>query len=151
MDPKLLKTLLDKKVADKAATETARLAGVAALKAETISKQREGQQALATVVVPYFDEILGAIGPAGFQFSRVQSSDSSDILPLGVRFAVGGSVEHEISVASSKVWIRKVGSKSDGVSTVFVFPSFEEPYIGEPQDLTREKIGKLLELVIEHA
>ena len=151
MDPKLLKTLLDKKVADKAATRDARLAGVAALKAETISKQREGQQAIATVVVPYFDEILQTMGPAGFQFSQVPSSDPIDILPLGVRFAVGGSVEFEISVASSKVWIKKVGSKSDGVGTAFVYPGAEEPHIGEPQDLTRDKIGKLLELVIEQA
>jgi len=151
MDPKLLKTLLDKKVADKAATETARLAGVAALKAETVSKQREGQQAIATVVVPYFDEILQAIGPAGFHFSQVPSSDPIDILPLGVRFAVGDSVEFEISVASSKVWIKKVGSKLDGVGTSFVYPGTEEPHIGEPQDLTREKVGKLLELVIEQA
>ncbi|MEI9930124.1 MAG: hypothetical protein WDM89_06135 [Rhizomicrobium sp.] len=152
MDPKLLKTLLDKKAAVKAATETARLAGVAALKAETISKQWEGQQAIATVVVPYFDEILRAIGPAGFQFSLVPSSNPIEGgLPLGVRFAVGSSVEHEISVASSKVWIKRIGSKSDGVATVFVYPGAEEPYIGEPQDLTRDKIGKLLELVIEKA
>jgi hypothetical protein len=137
--------------AEKAATETARLAGVAALKAETVSKQREGQQAIATVVVPYFDEILKTMGPDGFQFSQVRSSDPIDILPLGVRFLVGDSVEYEISVASSKVWIKRVGSKSDGVGTAFVYPSTEDPHIAEPQDLTREKIGKLLELVIEQA
>jgi len=28
---------------------------------------------------------------------------------------------------------------------------FEEPHFGEPHDLTREKIGELLELVIEQA
>lgn len=151
MDPKILKTLLDRKVANKAAAETARVAGVAALKAETVSKQLEGQQAIATVVIPYFAEILETIGPAGFKFSRVQSPDPIDILPLGVRFAVGDSVEYEISVASSKVWIKKVGSKSNGVGTAFVYPDTEEPYIGEPLDLTREKIGKLLELVIEQA
>jgi hypothetical protein len=149
VDPKHLKMLFEKKVADKAATEAARLAGVAALKAATVSKQREGQQAIATVVVPYFDEILRTMGPAGFQFSQVQSPDPIDILPLGVRFAVGDSVEYEISIASSKVWIKKVGSKSDGVGTAFVYPSTEEPHISEPQDLTREKIGKLLELVID--
>jgi hypothetical protein len=151
VDPKYLKMLLEKKAADKAAVEVSRLASVAALKAETVSKQREGQQAIATVVVPYFDEILQTVGPADFKFSKVQSPDPIDILPLGVRFAVGGSVEFEISIASSKVWIKKVGSKSDGVRSAFVYPDAEEPHIGEPQDLTREKIGKLLELVIEQA
>jgi hypothetical protein len=151
MEPKLLKILLDKKAADKAATEMARVAGIAALKAETVSKQLEGQQAIANVVIPYFDEILETIGPTGFKFSRIQSPDPIDILPLGVRFAVGDSVEYEISVASSKIWIKKVGSKSDGVGTAFVYPGSEEPHIGEPHDLTREKIGKLLELVIGQA
>lgn len=72
-------------------------------------------------------------------------------LPLGVRFAVGGSLQYEISVASSKVWIKRVGSKSDGLGTAFVYPGTEEPHISEPQDLTRDKIGKLLELVIAQA
>jgi len=151
MDPKHLKILLDKKAADKAVTETARLASVASSKAEAVAKQLEGQQAISTLVVPYFDEILKTIGPAGFKFSQVQSPDPIDMLPLGVRFTVGDSVEYEISVASSKVWIKKVGSKSDGVGAAFVYPGSEEPHIGEPQDLTREKIGKLLELVIEQA
>jgi hypothetical protein len=149
VDPKSLKMLLERKVADKAAAEASRLASAAALKAETVSGQRAGQQAIATVVVPYFQEILQTMGSAGFQFSQVQSPNPVEGLPLGVRFSVGDSVEYEVSVASSKVWIKKVGSKSAGVGTVFVYPSTEEPHISEPQDLTREKIGKLLELIIE--
>jgi hypothetical protein len=151
VDPKHLKMLLEKKVADKAAVEASLLASAVALKAEAVSKQREGQQAVATVVVPYFNEILQVMGSGSFQFSQVPSPDPIDMLPLGVRFVVGRSVEFEISVASSKVWIKKVGSKSEGVSTTFVYPGTEEPHIGEPQDLTREKIGRLLELVIEQA
>src|SRR5580698_1076817 len=130
--------LLEKKVADKAAVKASLLASAAALKAEAGSKQREGQQAIATVVVPYFNEILQVMGSGDFQFSQVPSPDPIDMLPLGVRFVVGRSVEFEISVASSKVWIKKVGSKSEGVSTTFVYPATEEPHIGEPQDLTRE-------------
>lgn len=148
MDPKDLKILFDKKAADKASAEETQRAAVAALKAETVFKQKEGQEAIAKVVIPYFTEIARTIGADNFKFTEVPDGNPLSTLPLGVRFKIGGSAEYEISIASAKVWIKTVGSKSAGVSVVFVYPSTEEPHISEPSDLTREKLGKLLALVI---
>ena len=148
MDPKDLKILFDKKAADKAGAEETQRANVAALKAETELKQKEGQEAILTVVIPYFTEITRTMGADNFKFTEVPDGNPFSTLPLGVRFTVGNSVEYEISVASSKVWIKTVGSKSAGVSVVFVYPGTQEPHISEASDLTREKLGKLLALMI---
>jgi hypothetical protein len=148
MDPRDLKILFDKKMADKASAEETQRATVAALKAKTDFKQKEGQEAILKVVIPYFTEITRTMGANTFKFTEVSDGNPVSALPIGVRFMIGSSVEYEISVASSKVWIKTVGSKSAGVSVVYVYPSTQEPHISEPRDLTREKLGKLLALVI---
>ena len=148
MDPKDLKILFDKRAADKASAEETQRASVAALKAESDFKQKEGQEAIAKVIIPYFTEIAQTIGADNFKFTVVPDGNPVSVLPLGVRFTIGTSAEYEISVASSKVWIKTVGSKSAGVSVVYVYPSTQEPHISEPSDLTREKLGKLLALVM---
>jgi hypothetical protein len=148
MDPKDLKILFDKKAEDKASAEKTQRASAAALKAETDFRQYQGQEAILKVVIPYFTEIAQTVGADNFKFTEVPDGNPLSKLPLGVRFMIGSSVEYEISVASSKVWIKTVGSKSAGVSVVFVYPSTQEPHISEPGDLTREKLGKLLALVI---
>jgi hypothetical protein len=149
MDPKDLKILFDKKAAERASAEETQRATVAALKADADFKQKEGQEAILKVVIPYFTEITRTMGANTFKFAEVPDGNPLGTLPLGVRFMIGGSVEYEISVASSKVWIKTVGSKSAGVSVVYVYPSTQEPYISEPRDLTRDKLGRLLALVIE--
>jgi len=148
MDPKDLKILFDKRAADKASAEETRRADIVALKAKTDFSQKAGQEAILKVVIPYFTEIAQTIGADNFRFTEVPDGNPLSTLPLGVRFVIGSGVEYEISVASSKVWIKTVGSKSAGIGVVYVYPGTHEPHISEPGDLTREKLGKLLALMI---
>ena len=120
-----------------------------ARKARQDFSQKAGQEAILKLVHPVFHRNREDDRRRQFQFTEIPDGNPLSTLPLGFPLMIGSGVEYEISVASSKVWIKTVGSKSAGISVVYVYPGTQEPHISEPGDLTREKLGKLLALTIQ--
>jgi hypothetical protein len=158
MDPKELAGLFEKKNADIAAKTAQENAQLDAQKTEREKRIAEGRAALLNVVIPYFKEIEATFPKGQFSFNPAAQIDSNDLSPVGVSFKIGDGAEHHIEVTQGNVQIwqegvnpkgpKRPGAKVLGLSIRLVYPSTTEPFIAQPSDLTREKLGKLVEMAI---
>ena len=73
-------------------------------------------------------------------------------------FAIGNGPRYFIEVIHGNVKIvcegpyfapSKIGGKAPIKYAQFIFKSTEEPFIEGPQDLSREKLGKLIQIAID--
>jgi hypothetical protein len=152
MDPKDLKKRFEKKSARRAAESAQARAAEETEKAERADRVVQGQAALEKVVIPYFREIEATFQRGQFTFDPSAKMDAETHFPIGVTFKVGNGSLHFIEVIRGTVRIGWHGYESSGQTRVakeFVYSSNAEPFIKEPSDLTRERLGKLVAMAID--
>jgi len=97
-------------------------------------------------VLPFLAELKSHL-PDG-QFSFAPQVDAQDRAIVGVSFRIGDGSLTTISTAFGNVIVTHAGASGSSKGVNFVYPSDAEPYISNSGDLTREKIAKLVEMMI---
>jgi hypothetical protein len=98
-------------------------------------------------VLPFLAELKEHLGDDQFTFAP--QIDIQDHKPVGVSFKIGDGGTTSISTALGNIIVTRVG---DGGAKrgIAVYPPDAEPYISNSGDLTRDKIAKLVEMVIDN-
>ena len=143
-----------KELADKFASQIA--AAVAekdkqvVLAAENVQKRTDDiehcKRAMEQHVLPFLEELHQHMGE---QFSFAPQVDR-DQRPVGVSFRIGGGGPVSITTAFGNIIITRLGSSGASKGGAVVYRPDAEPYISNSGDLTREKISKLVEMVMEN-
>ena len=82
---------------------------------------------------------------------QTTSVDPSDKEPVAVWFKIGSSRGYVIDVTGGNVRVGTTNFNAKGIASMvlaFVIPANQEPFVGTIADLTREKIGKLIQVAI---
>jgi len=155
MDPDELAKLYERRKAERAAS-TAKVLALLEANQQAVQAEREqqaqwGQTALRDVVIPYFRELEATFPNAEFKLDPAATLDAESHLPVAVAFQIGDGPKHVIEVVEGHVRIYFVPrDDKDGPAILeFVYSGDAEPFIAGPLDLTREKLGKLIEIAIE--
>jgi hypothetical protein len=85
---------------------------------------------------------------ASFSFAPQVDLDHK---PVGVSFKIGDGAPTTISTAFGNIVVTRAGASGSSKGIAYVYPPDAEPYISNSGDLTREKIAKLVEMVIDNA
>ena len=109
----------------------------------------ECKRAMTEVVIPFLSEIKAEFPPDQFSFSP--QIDLQDHQFVGVSFKVGNGPMITISAAFGNIIIAQSGGSGSGKGIDFVYGRDAEPFISSSGDLTREKVSKLIEMVIDNA
>ncbi len=134
--------------------------------AATAEKDRQVQEAVTNVdkrmadvehcktameqhVIPFLKELQAAL-PDG-QFSLAPQISAQDHRFVGVSFKLGDGPATSISTAFGNVIIAQGGDSGSSKGVQFVYAPDAEPYISNSGDLTREKIAKLVEMVMDNS
>jgi hypothetical protein len=107
------------------------------------------KNAMETNVVPFFTELERHF-PEG-QFSFATQIDRHDHKVVGVSFKIGDGGVTNILTAFGNVSVTRSGASGSSKGVASVFAHDEEPYIYNSGDLTREKMAKLVEMIIDGA
>jgi hypothetical protein len=118
-------------------------------RANDLTDAAECKRAMTEVVVPFLAEIKAAFPPGQFSFSP--QIDLQDHQFVGVSFKVGNGQMVTISAAFGNIVIAQSGGSGSGKGIEFVYGRGAEPFISNSGDLTREKVAKLIETVIDNA
>jgi hypothetical protein len=133
-----------------AAVERVRQSGLAA---EQIQKRSEDiehcKRAMESNVLPFLAELKGHLGDSEFTFAP--QIDLHDHRPVGVSFKIGDGGTTSISTALGNIIVTRAGDGGTKRGVPFVYPPDAEPYISNSGDLTRDKIAKLVEMVIDNS
>jgi hypothetical protein len=105
------------------------------------------KQAMEREVIPFLEELKHHFGEE--QFSFAPQIERNDHRPVGVSFTVGNGPPTSISTAFGNTVVTRIGDSGTKKGIPFVFTPDVEPYISNSGDLTRAKIAKLVEMVIE--
>ncbi|WP_139251610.1 hypothetical protein [Kaistia soli] len=100
-------------------------------------------------VIPFLKELQAAL-PDG-QFSLAPQISAQDHRFVGVSFKLGDGPATSISTAFGNVIVAQAGDSGSSKGVQFVYAPDEEPYISNSGDLTREKIAKLVEMVMDNS
>jgi len=98
-------------------------------------------------VLPFFRELKDQMGQ---QFSFAPQIDIQDHKPVGVSFHVGDGCPVSITTAFGNIIVARLGSSGASKGTAFIYPPDAEPFISNSGDLTRAKIAKLIEMIIDN-
>jgi hypothetical protein len=104
--------------------------------------------AMANNVLPFLAELKQHLDEGQFTFAP--QIDMQDHKPVGVSFKIGDGGTTSISTAFGQIVISRFGNSGTKKGIAYVYPPDAEPYISNSGDLTRDKIAKLVEMVIEH-
>jgi hypothetical protein len=107
------------------------------------------KKAMTNNVLPFLADLKSHL-PDG-QFSFAPQIDAKDHAVVGVSFRIGDGAATTISTAFGNVIVTHAGASGSSKGLNFVYPPDAEPYISNSGDLTREKIGKLIAMMIAHA
>jgi hypothetical protein len=155
MDPKALATLYREKTAQKAAATTDEVTRAQTRQAEFRKRADEGRAAMRDVVIPYLQEVQKTFPKGAFKLNVSVSREAETLAPLAVSFQIGDGAEHVIEATQGNVRVYTTLPPKSGLAGVpalnirFVYSGNAEPFIAGPSDLTREKLGKLVELAIQ--
>ena len=105
------------------------------------------KNAMAWHVLPFMEELKSAMPKGQFSFSH--QIDVQDHKPVGVSFKIGDGAATSITTAFGNVIVTRVGDSSTSKGGNFVYSNETEPYISNSGDLTREKLARLVEMVID--
>ena len=134
---------------DAAVVERARQSGLAA---EHIQKRSEDiehcKRAMESNVLPFLEELKQLLGDG--QFSFAPQIDMQDHKPVGVSFKIGDGGTTSISTALGNIIVTRAGDGGTKRGVAYVYPPDAEPFISNSGDLTRDKIAKLVEMVIDN-
>jgi hypothetical protein len=107
------------------------------------------KRAMTDVIIPFLSEIKAEFPPDQFSFSP--QIDLHDHQFVGVSFKVGNGPMVTISAAFGNIVIAQSGGSGSGKGIEFVYGRGAEPFISNSGDLTRDKVAKLIEMVIDNA
>jgi hypothetical protein len=85
------------------------------------------------------------------QFSFAPQVDLGDHKPIGVSFKIGDGPTTTIWTAFGNVSVTQTGDSGSLKGRSFIYPPDAEPYISNSGDLTRSKIAKLVEMIIDNS
>jgi hypothetical protein len=103
--------------------------------------------AMEREVIPFLSELKHHLGDA--QFSFAPQIEMHDHRPVGVSFTIGNGAPTSITTAFGNIVVTRVGDSGTANGIPYVYAPDVEPYISNSGDLTREKIAKLVEMVID--
>ena len=133
-----------------AAVEKDRQAEIASSNTEKRTADIEHcKNAMEQHVLPFLDELKHHLGE--HQFSFAPQIELNDHRPVGVSFKIGDGAPTSITTAFGNIIVTRMGDSGTSKGVPFVYAPDVEPYISNSGDLTREKISKLLEIVIDTA
>jgi hypothetical protein len=118
-------------------------------RATDLSDAAECKRAMTEVVIPFLAEIKAEFPRDQFSFSP--QIDLQDHQFVGVSFKVGNGPMITISAACGNIIIAQSGGSGSGKGIDFIYGRGAEPFISSSRDLTREKVAKLIETVIDNA
>ena len=98
-------------------------------------------------VLPVFSELQRYMGD---QFSFVQQIDR-DHRPVGVSFRIGDGGPVSVSTVFGNIIVTRLGSSAASKGVAVVYAPDEEPHISNSCDLTREKMAKLVDILMENS
>ena len=107
------------------------------------------KNAMEREVIPFLEELKRHIGEE--QFSFAPQIELNDHRPVGVSFTIGNGGPTNITTAFGNIVVTRVGDSGTLKGVPFVFAPDVEPYISNSGDLTRDKMAKLVEMVIDHS
>lgn len=132
-----------------AVVERDRQAGLAT---ENIQKRGDDiehcKRAMERNVLPFLAELKQHLGEEQFTFAP--QIDIHDHKPVGVSFKIGDGGTTSISTALGNIVVTRAGDGGTKKGVAYVYPPDAEPYISNSGDLTRDKIAKLVEMVIDN-
>jgi hypothetical protein len=133
---------------DAAVLERERQSGLAA---EHVQKRSEDiehcKRAMESNVLPFL-ALKQHLGDGQFTFAP--QIDIQDHKPVGVSFKIGDGGTTSISTALGNIIVTRAGDGGTKRGLAYVYPPDAEPYISNSGDLTRDKIAKLVEMVIDN-
>jgi hypothetical protein len=100
-------------------------------------------------VLPFLAELKQHLGEQ--QFSFAPQIELNDHRPVGVSFKIGDGAPTTITTAFGNIVVTRIGDSGTSKGVPFVYAPDVEPYISNSGDLTREKMAKLVEMVIDTA
>ena len=106
------------------------------------------KRAMENNVLPFLAELRDHLGED--QFSFAQQIDMQDHKPVGVSFKIGDGGTTTIATALGNIVVTRAGDGGTRKGVAYVYPPDEEPFISNSGDLTRDKIAKLVEMVIDN-
>jgi hypothetical protein len=116
--------------------------------AKRLKDAEDCKRAITEVVIPFLSE-LKAHFPQG-QFSFHPQIDLPDHKFVGVSFRVGDGPVTTISTTGGNVMVSHTGASGSSRGVNLAYSPETEPFISNSGDLTREKISKLVEMIIDH-
>jgi hypothetical protein len=105
------------------------------------------KRAMEREVMPFLAELKGYLGEA--QFSFAPQIELNDHRPVGVSFTIGNGAPTSITTAFGNIVVTRIGDSGTAKGIPYVYAPDLEPYISNSGDLTREKMAKLVEMVME--
>jgi hypothetical protein len=105
------------------------------------------RRAMEREVIPFLEEMKQQLGEQ--QFSFATQVEMNDHRPVGVSFRIGSGAPTSITTAFGNIIVTRVGDSGTQKDVPFVYAPDAEPYISNSGDLTRDKISKLIEMVID--
>jgi hypothetical protein len=131
-----------------ALAEKQRQTGIAADSADKRAADVEYcKLAMEREVIPFLSELKHHLGDA--QFSFAPQIEMHDHRPVGVSFTIGNGAPTSITTAFGNIVVTRIGDSGTANGIPYVYAPDVEPYISNSGDLTREKIAKLIEMVID--
>jgi hypothetical protein len=106
------------------------------------------KRAMEQQVIPFLTELKHHFGTDQFSFAPQVDIDHK---PVGVSFRIGDGAPIVITTAFGNIVVTRLGASGSSKGIGFVYPPDAEPYISNSGDLTREKIAKLVEMVIDNS
>jgi hypothetical protein len=121
------------------------------LAAEHIAKRGDDiehcRHAMECNVLPFLAELKQHLGDGQFTFAPQIDRDHKAV---GVSFRIGDGGTTTISTAFGTILVTRAGDGGTKKGLAYVYPPDAEPYISNSGDLTRDKIAKLVEMVIDN-
>ena len=149
MNPKELAAKFQARVAAAATRKEEQTKAAGEDRATDLRDAAECKRAMTEVVIPFLSEIKAEFPPDQFSFSP--QIDLQDHRFVGVSFKVGNGPMVTISAAFGNIIIAQSGGSGSGKGIEFVYGRGAEPFISNSRDLTRDKVAKLIEVVIDNA
>jgi hypothetical protein len=106
------------------------------------------KRAMESNVLPFLAELKQHLGDDQFTFAP--QIDMQDHKPVGVSFKIGDGGITTISTALGNIVVTRAGDGGTQKGVAYVYPPDAEPYISNSGDLTRDKMAKLVEMVIDN-
>ena len=105
------------------------------------------KNAMEREVIPFLTELKQHLGDR--QFSFAPQIELNDHRPIGVSFTIGNGAPTSITTAFGNIIVTRIGDSGTAKGIPYVYAPDVEPYISNSGDLTRDKIAKLVEMVID--